>query len=132
MGILSKDIIENWILPSLTSWKRGFSIGVPFRSLLNVFYIEVWKQVVNGENSNQTIFCKWNYFLDWIMVYHFNKWSKAGCWSRFGFFQFWNVTFRFVFYRIRRKLRLLKMEEKPSVIKEEKVVKNKQCFVYIW
>ena len=34
MGILSKDIIEKWILPHLPIGKRGFSIGVALEELV--------------------------------------------------------------------------------------------------
>lgn len=38
MGILSKDMIETWILPHLTVGSRGFEPTVPIEEIINAIF----------------------------------------------------------------------------------------------
>lgn len=81
MEIISKDIIEQWILPHLPKNKRGFSSRVPLTEIVScIFY-----RLKTG--------CQWRYLptkaffkeeaLSWNTVfYYWNKWSKAACWQK--------------------------------------------------
>ncbi len=82
MGILSKDIIEKWILPHLLVGKRGFSIRVPLEELVECILHRLktgcqWRELPTRQFfvSGKTL--KWN-----TVFYHFNKWSKLGCWKK--------------------------------------------------
>mgnify|MGYP001035149983 CR=1 FL=1 len=82
MGILSKDIIEKWILPHLPVGKRGFSIGVPLEELVECILHRLKTGCQWRELPTRQFFVSGR-VLDWTTVYyHFNKWSKAGCWEK--------------------------------------------------
>jgi transposase len=81
MGIVSKDMIEKWILPQLPVGTRGFETTVPL--------IEIVECILYGLKTG----CQWrelptkafftNKVLHWNSVYYyFNKWSKADCWKK--------------------------------------------------
>lgn len=82
MGILSKDIIEKWILPHLPIGTRGFSIGVPLEELVECILHRLKTGCQWRELPTRQFFVSGT-ILDWNTVYyHFNKWSKAGCWKQ--------------------------------------------------
>ncbi|HEY0055745.1 MAG TPA: IS5 family transposase [Pedobacter sp.] len=81
MEILSKDMIERWILPHLLLGKRGFSSKVPVCEIVML----ILYKLKTG--------CQWRYLpvkqffeqeqLTWQGVYyHFNRWSKLDCWKQ--------------------------------------------------
>ena len=81
MGILSKDTIERWILPHLTIGERGFEPTVPLTEIVDAILHRLktgcqWRLLPTKEFFSDKV-------LDWNTVYyHFNKWSKAGCWTK--------------------------------------------------
>lgn len=81
MEILSKDMIEQWILPHLPAGKRGFSSKVPVCQVVMLILYRLktgcqWRQLpVKQFFSEQS--------LTWQGVYYyFNRWSKQGCWQK--------------------------------------------------
>ena len=81
MGILSKDMIETWILPHLTVGSRGFEPTVPIEEIINAIFHRLktgcqWRELPTKEFFSDKI-------LSWNSVYHhFNAWSKDGCWRK--------------------------------------------------
>lgn len=81
MGILDKNTIEKWIVPHLTVGSRGFSPKVPLVEIVSVILYRLktgcqWRELpLNAFFSDEKI--TWN-----TVFYHFNKWSKAGCWQQ--------------------------------------------------
>ena len=81
MEILNKDMIQHWILPHLTLGKRGFDSKVPLEEIVE----SILYKLKTG--------CQWRHLpikqffeakpLTWQGVYyHFNRWSKLGCWRK--------------------------------------------------
>lgn len=81
MGILNKDTIERWIIPHLTRGKRGFDVSVPVVEIVAAILYRLktgcqWRELPLKEFfSDKSL--TWN-----SVFYHFNKWSKAGCWQK--------------------------------------------------
>lgn len=81
MEILSKDIIEQWILPHLPLGKRGFSSKVPLYQIVMLILYRLktgcqWRQLPVKQFFEEQR-------LTWQGVYYyFNRWSKLGCWRR--------------------------------------------------
>jgi transposase len=81
MGILSKNTIETWILPHLTVGSRGFDPTVPVIEIVEAISYRLktgcqWREIPTKEFFSDKIL-SWN-----TVFYHFNKWSKAGCWTK--------------------------------------------------
>ncbi len=80
MGILSKDMIEKWILPFLPLGKRGFKTTVPIEEITGCIFYRLktgcqWRELPTKQFfSGKEL--KWG-----SVFYYFNKWSKAGCWK---------------------------------------------------
>jgi transposase len=81
MGILSKNTIDKWIIPQLTIGSRGFDPTVPINEIVEAILHRLktgcqWRELPTKQFFSGTI-------LSWSTVfYHFNKWSKAGCWTK--------------------------------------------------
>ena len=81
MRILSKDMIEKWIIPNLTVGKRGFQPIVPLEEIVNAIFYRLktgcqWRYLPTKEFfSDKTI--SWN-----SVYHHFNKWTNADCWTK--------------------------------------------------
>lgn len=81
MGIISKDMIEEWILPHLTVGDRGFEPTVPIIEIVECIFYRLktgcqWRELPTKEFFSDKI-------LSWNSVYHhFNAWSKDGCWRK--------------------------------------------------
>lgn len=81
MEILSKDIIEEWILPHVGLGKRGFSSKVPMYQVVMLILYRLktgcqWRQLPVKQffDAEQ---------LTWQGVYYyFNRWSKQGCFEQ--------------------------------------------------
>ena len=81
MGVLKKDIIETWILPYLTVGSRGFEPTVPVEEIINAIFYRLktgcqWRELPTKEFFSDKIL-SWN-----SVYYHFNEWSKDGCWRK--------------------------------------------------
>jgi transposase len=81
MGILSKSTIETWILPHLTVGSRGFDPTVPIDEIVEAILHRLktgcqWRELPTKQFFSRTIL-SWN-----TVFYHYNKWSKAGCWVK--------------------------------------------------
>ena len=81
MGILSKNTIETWILPHLTVGSRGFDPTVPIIEIVEAISYRLktgcqWREIPTKEFFSDKVL-SWN-----TVFYHFNKWSKAGCWTK--------------------------------------------------
>ncbi|MEK6479900.1 transposase [Catalinimonas sp. 4WD22] len=80
MGIISKSMIEKWILPHLSYGRRGFKTTVPIVEIVECILYRLktgcqWREVPTKQFFTVKV-------LAWSTVfYHFNKWSKAGCWK---------------------------------------------------
>lgn len=81
MGTLSEDTINTWIVPYLPVNKRGFSTTVSLSAIVKCILYRLktgcqWRDLpvkqFFGEHG-----IGWN-----SVFYHFNKWSKAGCWAK--------------------------------------------------
>lgn len=81
MEILTKDMITQWILPHLILGKRGFASKVPIEQIVRLILYRLktgcqWRELPIGH------FLK-NEELTWQGVYyHFNRWTKLGCWQK--------------------------------------------------
>lgn len=81
MEILSKDRIEQWILPHLIIGKRGFSSEVPLDQIVMLILYRLktgsqWRQLPVKQFFDQES-------ISWQGVYYyFNRWSKLGCWQK--------------------------------------------------
>lgn len=79
MGTLSENTIQTWIVPHLIVAKRGFPPTVPIVAIVQAILHRLktgcqWRELpVKQFFSDASI--TWN-----GVFYHFNKWSKAGCW----------------------------------------------------
>ena len=81
MGIVSKSTIEKWILPHLTIGERGFETTVPLIEVVECIFHRLktgcqWRELPTKQFFSDKIL-NWN-----TVYYHFNKWSKNGCWSK--------------------------------------------------
>lgn len=81
MGIISKDTIETYILPHLTIRERGFETTAPLVEIVEAIFHRLktgcqWRELPIKQFFSGKI-------LSWQSVfYHFNKWSKQGCWQK--------------------------------------------------
>lgn len=81
MGIMSKDMIEKWIIPYLTVGERGFESTVPLTEIVECIFHRLktgcqWRELPTKEFFSAKIL-HWN-----SVYYYYNKWSKAGCWKK--------------------------------------------------
>ena len=81
MSVPSKDIIEKWIIPHLTLGSRSPQISVPLTELVESIFHRLktgcqWRELPTKHFFDGTVLT-WN-----SVFYHFNKWSKAGCWQK--------------------------------------------------
>lgn len=79
MGTLSENTIETWIIPHLTVGKRGFPPTVPIVSVVQAILYRLktgcqWRELPVKQFFGDASITWGGIF------YHFNKWSKAGCW----------------------------------------------------
>ena len=81
MEILSKDMIERWILPHLSLGKRGFDSKVPIYEIVMLILYKLktgcqWRLLPIKQFFEQQR-------LSWQGVYyHYNRWCKLGCWKQ--------------------------------------------------
>ena len=79
MGIIDKAMIEEWILPHLTTGTRGFETTVPLTEIVECIFHRLktgtqWRELPTKQFfTDKTL--HWN-----SVFYYFNKWSKADCW----------------------------------------------------
>jgi transposase len=81
MGILSKNTIDTWIIPHLTIGSRGFDPTVPIHEIIEAILHRLktgcqWRELPTKQFFSGTIL-SWN-----TVFYHYNKWSKSGCWAK--------------------------------------------------
>ena len=81
MGILSKSTIDTWIIPHLTVGSRGFDPTVPIHEIIEAILYRLktgcqWRELPTKQFFSDTIL-SWN-----TVFYHYNKWSKSGCWAK--------------------------------------------------
>ena len=81
MGILSKSTIEKWIVPNLTIGERGFEPTVPIVEIVECILHRLktgcqWRELPTKQFFTDKVL-NWN-----TVFYHFNQWSKNGCWSK--------------------------------------------------
>ncbi|WP_314006072.1 IS5 family transposase [Xanthocytophaga flava] len=81
MGILSKDMIEKWILPQLPIGTRGFETRVPLIEIVECILYRLktgcqWRELPTKEFFSRNAL-HWN-----TVYYYFSKWSKADCWKK--------------------------------------------------
>lgn len=81
MGIVSKDMIEKWILPQLPIGTRGFETTVPLTEIVECILYRLktgcqWRELPAKAFFSDKIL-HWN-----TVYYYFNKWSKADCWKK--------------------------------------------------
>lgn len=81
MGIISKDMIEKWILPQLPVGSRGFETTVPITEIVECILYRLktgcqWRELPTKAFFKQKVL-HWN-----SVYYYFNKWSKADCWQK--------------------------------------------------
>ena len=81
MGILSKDMIEKWILPQLPVGERGFETTVPLTEIVECILYRLktgcqWRELPTKAFFSDKVL-HWN-----SVYYYFNKWSKADCWQK--------------------------------------------------
>jgi transposase len=86
MEILSKDMIERWIVPHLLLGKRGFTRKVPLYQIVMLILYRLktgcqWRHLPIKQFFEQQQ-------LSWQGVYYhrratpFNRWSKLNCWKQ--------------------------------------------------
>jgi transposase len=81
MGIVSKDIMEKWIIPHLSVGERGFEPTVPINEIVDAIFYRLktgcqWRELPTKQFFSGKV-------LSWNSVYHhFNAWSKDGCWRK--------------------------------------------------
>lgn len=81
MGIISKNMIEQWILPHLATGKRGFATTVPLIEIVECILYRLKTGCQWRELPTKAFFT--DKILSWNSVfYYYNKWSKAGCWKQ--------------------------------------------------
>jgi transposase len=79
--MLSKNTIEKWIIPNLSVGRRGFEPKVPLVELVEAILYRLKTGCQWRELSTEKFFK--GKVLSWNSVYyHFNKWTKAGCWQK--------------------------------------------------
>ena len=81
MSVLSKDIIEKWIIPHLIVGSRGPKIKVPMTEIVEAIFYRLktgcqWRELPTKQFFDGTVLT-WN-----AVFHHFNKWSKSGCWLK--------------------------------------------------
>jgi transposase len=81
MGIISKDMIEKWILPHLPVGSRGFETTVPLTEIVECILYGLktgcqWRELPTKAFFKQKVL-HWN-----SVYYYFNKWSKADSWQK--------------------------------------------------
>lgn len=81
MDLLSKDMIDKWILPHLPAGKRGFATSVPVVELVECIFYRLktgcqWRQLPTRAFFKGRVL-SWN-----SVFYYWNKWSKQGCWHK--------------------------------------------------
>ena len=81
MEILNKNTIEKYIVPYLLKGKRGFKSKIPVTAVVCAILYRLktgcqWRQLPLKEFFEDTS-VSWN-----TVFYHFNRWSKTGCWER--------------------------------------------------
>ena len=81
MGILSKSTIETWIIPNLTVGERGFEPTAPIIEIVECIFHRLktgcqWRELPTKQFFSEKVL-NWN-----TVYYHFNQWSKNGCWSK--------------------------------------------------
>jgi transposase len=79
MGIISKAMIEKWVLPQLTVGTRGFDTTVPLTEVVECIFHRLktgcqWRELPTKQFFSDKVLC-WN-----SVFYYYNKWSKADCW----------------------------------------------------
>ena len=80
MGIISKAMIETWILPQLTIGQRGFQTTVPLTQIVECIFHRLktgcqWRELPTKQFFTDKVL-HWN-----SVFYYYNKWSKADCWK---------------------------------------------------
>jgi transposase len=81
MGVLSKATIETYIIPFLPINKRGPQPSVPRHQLVSAMLYRLktgcqWRELPLIEHFGREDAISWN-----TVFYHFNNWSKQGCWQ---------------------------------------------------
>jgi transposase len=81
MEILSKDMIEKWILPHLSVGSRGFETRVPLTEIVECILYRLktgcqWRELPTKAFFSSKVL-HWN-----SVYYYFSKWSKADCWKK--------------------------------------------------
>jgi transposase len=81
MGIMSKDMIEKWIIPHLTVGERGFETTVPLVEIVECIFHRLktgsqWRELPTKEFFSGKVL-HWN-----SVYYYYNKWSKSDCWQK--------------------------------------------------
>ena len=81
MGILSKNTIDTWIIPHLTVGSRGFDPTVPIYEIVEAILHRLktgcqWRELPTKQFFSDAVL-SWN-----TVFYHYNKWSKSGCWAK--------------------------------------------------
>lgn len=80
MGIISKAMIERWILPHLTIGQRGFDTTVPLTEVVECILHRLKTGCQWRELPTKQFFT--GKALHWNSVfYYYNKWSKTNCWQ---------------------------------------------------
>lgn len=81
MIVLSKDIIEQWIIPHLGVGSRGLQISVLLKEIVSSIFYRLktgcqWRELPIKQFFDGTVLRRNSVFQ------YFNKWSKAGCWQK--------------------------------------------------
>jgi len=77
IGMLSKNIIEKWIIPNLSVGSRVFELTVPLSELVEAILYSVKNRLSCRELPTKEFFSRT--ILSWNCVYyHYNKWCKVG------------------------------------------------------
>lgn len=80
MGTLDKNMINTWIIPHLSVGKRGFKSRVPLGSVVQAILYRLKTGCQWRELPIKQFFEEGS--ITWAGVfYHFNKWSREGCWK---------------------------------------------------
>ncbi|TXH67007.1 MAG: IS5 family transposase [Thiothrix sp.] len=81
MGILSKDMIEQYIIPHLSKGNRGPKPLIPLYQIVKLVLYRLesgckWRQIPIRHFVSEATIC-------WKTIYHhFRKWSKDGSWQK--------------------------------------------------
>ena len=81
MEIISKAMIETWILPQLTIGQRGFETTGPLAEIVECIFHRLktgcqWRELPTKQFFTDKVL-HWN-----SVFYYYNKWSKADCWKK--------------------------------------------------